>query len=71
MCDTLKTQQVDSAELFNSCDVDNSGSISTEELTNFLKGLGKTMQLKEQEAIKKYFAYFDTDGNGKLNQQEF
>ncbi len=68
MCDTLAGAQVEGSELFDSCDVDNSGSISTEELTAALKRFGKTMQLKELEALKKYFEYFDSDGNGTLSR---
>lgn len=29
------------------------------------------MQLKELEALKRYFEYFDSDGNGTLSRQEF
>ena len=59
MIDVLGSAQIDSDELFNSCDLDNSGTISTEELKQCMLGIKKTMQLKELEAIKKYFDYFD------------
>ena len=59
MIDVLGASQIDSDELFNSCDLDKSGTISTEELKQCMLNIKKTMQLKELEAIKKYFDYFD------------
>ena len=59
MIDVLGSAQMSSDELFNACDLDNSGTISTEELKQCMLGIKKTMQLKELEAIKKYFDYFD------------
>ena len=55
MCDVLQSANVESDELFASCDIDNSGSISSEELKQAILNIKKTMQLKEAEAIKKYF----------------
>ena len=47
----LQSTGIDSDELFDSCDVDNSGSISTEELKNFMLGIKKTMLLKELQML--------------------
>ena len=56
----------DADMIFAVIDVDGSGSISQEEMTNHLKVAGYTEQV-----IQTIFTKMDTDKNGEISQQEF
>ncbi|CAG9315691.1 unnamed protein product [Blepharisma stoltei] len=55
-------------EVFNLCDIDGTGLISTKELEKFLLGMNVGFQQKEVFAL---MTLLDTDRSGELNKEEF
>ena len=67
----LKRSNTKEAELFNSCDQDQSGTISIDELTQTICELNPDMKNKEKAVIKQYFQILDHDKNGTISRDEF
>ena len=62
---------MDPQELFDSCDTDNSGDISLDELRVIIERLNDNMQIKEKAVIKSFFKQYDTNNDGTLSRNEF
>ena len=64
----LDSREIEPVEIFNLCDIDNSGTISLSELERYLFGLKVGFQKKEIHAI---ITKLDADKSGDLTLEEF
>jgi Ca2+-binding EF-hand superfamily protein len=67
-CSVMCHRGIEPEEIFNLCDTDNSGYISSKELEKFLKGLSAGFQQKEIHAL---MSLLDADNSGEINREEF
>lgn len=66
--EVLEHRKIDPEEIFNLCDVNSDGAISTEELKVFVSGLNIGFQNKEVHALMKIL---DADNSGKVSHEEY
>jgi Ca2+-binding EF-hand superfamily protein len=66
--EVLEHRTIDPDEIFNLCDVNSDGSISTDELKVFVTGLNIGFQNKEVHALMKIL---DADSSGKVTREEY
>ena len=65
---TLRRRRISFEELFRSCDLDNSGKISSQELSKVIQALSSDFSIKEVFYIK---SFLDIDKSGEINENEF
>lgn len=64
----MKERDLSSSEVFNSCDIDRSGTIKIDELAKFIEGISRDFKQKEAFAMMRYL---DIDNNGSIDKAEF
>jgi len=64
----LKERDLSAVEVFNSCDVDRSGTMKIDELAKFIEGISRDFKQKEAFALMRYL---DVDNNGSIDKAEF